>query len=94
MKKEITDSQWATSFLANAYTEKGLRGFSEDMSDITLELVSKLKKVRKEERERIIEEIEKMKKKYETIDDMRGVHDEQAVGYNQAIDDIIKNLNQ
>ncbi len=41
MTNKLTDSQWATSFLANAYTEKGLRGFSEDMSDITRELVSK-----------------------------------------------------
>lgn len=36
----------------------------------------------------------KMKKKHEWIDDLRGVHDEQAVGYNQAIDDIIKIINQ
>ena len=88
--KEITDSQWATSFLANAYTEKQFRDFSEDMSDITRELVSKLEDVRKKERERIIEMIKNKKSIGKPIEGA----EERQWGYNYAIEDIIKTINQ
>jgi len=92
MNREITDSQWATSFLANAYTEKQFRGFSEDMSDITRELVSKLEEVRKKERERIIEEIreEFFKKINKRWDDRDAIPI--CIAFNVVIEDKIKNI--
>jgi len=57
-------------------------------------LTSSYKQGMSKERERMIEKIEKMKKNYEPIDDKRGIHDEQAVGYNRALGDIIKTLNK
>ena len=100
MKKEITDSQWATSFLASAYTEKQFRDFSEDMSDITRELVSKLEEVRKQERERIIERLETLKVVRPNIEPPKNKLSQNQIfiagqmNMLMRLDDIIKNLNQ